>query len=91
MLLDAKTACYSAQVRDCRGDTKELCKLVNTLMGTTSSNPLPNHTNDENLTEEFFMDKIQRIRDNLTKTQHTNPQEKKYLGQLNSDLSIKQK
>ena len=69
MLLDAKTVCYSAQVRDCRDDTKELYKLVNTLMGTTSSNPLPNHTNDKDLAEEFAyfsMDKIQRIRDNLT-------------------------
>ena len=69
MLLEAKTACYSAQVRDCRGDKKELYKLVNTLMGTASSNPLPNYTNDKDLAEEFadfFMDKIQRIRDNLT-------------------------
>ena len=69
MLLEAKTACYSAQVRDCRGDTKELYMLVNTLMGTTSSNPLPNHTNDKDLAEEFadfFMEKNQGIRDNLT-------------------------
>ena len=44
-------------------------KLVNTLMGTTLNNPLPNHTNDKNLADEFadyFMNKIQRIRDNLT-------------------------
>ena len=42
--------------------------MVNTLMGTSSSNPLPNHTNDKDLAEEFadfFMDKIQKIRDNL--------------------------
>ena len=53
MLMDAKIACYSAWVRDCRGDTKELYKLVNTLMGTTSNNPLPNHTNDKDLADEF--------------------------------------
>ena len=69
MLLEAKTACYNAQVRDCRGDTKGLYRLVNTLMDTSSSNPLPNHTNDKDLAEEFadfFMDKIQKIRGNLT-------------------------
>ena len=69
MLLEAKTACYSEQVKDCRGDTKGLYKMVNTLMGTSSNNPLPNYTNDKDLAEEFadfFMDKIQKIRDNLT-------------------------
>ena len=53
MLMDAKIACYSTGVRDCRGDTKDLYKLVNTLMGTTSNNPLPNHTNDKDLADEF--------------------------------------
>ena len=53
MILDAKIACYSAWVRDCRGDTKELYKLVNTLMGTTLNNPLPNHTSDKDLADEF--------------------------------------
>ena len=83
MLLDAKIACYSEWVRDCRGDTKELYKLVNTLMGTTSKNTLPNHTNDKDLADEFadfFMNKIQRIRDNLTgKSWYANLHEKIYL------------
>ena len=68
MLFEAKTACYSKQVKDCRGDIKELYKMVNTLMGTSSDNPLPNHTSNKDLAEEFadfFMDKIQKIRDNL--------------------------
>ena len=67
--LEAKTASYSEQVKDCRSDTKGLYKMVNTLMGTSSNNPLPSHTNDKDLAEEyadFFMDKIQKIRDNLT-------------------------
>ena len=70
MLSGAKIACYSAQVRDCKGDMKKLYKLVNTLTGMTSSNPLPNDTNDKLLDNEFadfFMNKIQKIRDNLTK------------------------
>ena len=69
MLSDAKITCYSAQVRDCKGDMRELYKLVNTLMGTASSNPFPNHTNDKVLAEDFtdfFLNKIQKIRDNLT-------------------------
>ena len=69
MLFDAKTVCYSKKVKDCRGDVKGLYKMVNTLMGTSSDNPLPNHTSDKDLAEEFadfFIDKIQKIRDNLT-------------------------
>ena len=69
MLFEAKTACYSKQVKDCRGDIKGLYKMVNTLMGTSSDNPLPNHASNKDLAEEFadfFMDKIQKIRDNLT-------------------------
>ena len=81
MLSDAKITCYSAQVRDCKGETKELYKLVNTLMGTTSSNPHPNHTNDKLLANEFadfFMNKIQKIRDNLTENPVYQPTGKKH-------------
>ena len=76
MLLEAKTACCSEQVNDCRGDTKGLYKMVNTLMGTSSSNPLPSHTNDKDLAEKFadlFMDKIQKIRDNLSENLKSEP------------------
>ena len=69
MLFDAKTACYSKKCKNCRGDVKGLYKMVNTIMGTSSDNPFPNHTSDKDLAEEFadfFMDKIQKIRDNLT-------------------------
>ena len=79
MLLEAKTACYSEQVKDCRGDIKGLYKMVNTLMGTSSNNLLPNHTSDKDLAEEFaefFMDKIQKIRDNLTKNPTYEPKRK---------------
>ena len=54
-------------------------KLLNTLMGTTLNNPLPNHTNDKDLSDEFadfFMNKIQRIRDYLTKNPVYQPTEK---------------
>ena len=69
MLVEVKNAYYSEQAKDCRGDTKGLYKMVNTLMGTSSNYPLPDHANNKDLAEEFagfFMDKIQKIRDNLT-------------------------
>ena len=79
MLLQAKTACYSEQMKDCRGNIKGLYKVVNTLMGTSSNNPHPNHTNDKDLAEEFadfFMDKIQNIRDKLTHNPTNEPKRK---------------
>ena len=75
MLMDAKIASYSAQVRNCRGDTKELYKLVNALMGTTSNNPLPNYTNDKDLA-----DKSRESETTSLKTLFTNQQERIYLG-----------
>ena len=53
MLVEAKNTCFSDQVKECKGDTKGLYRMVNTLMGTSSSNPLPSHTNNSNLAEEF--------------------------------------
>ena len=69
MLVEAINACYSEQVNDCRGNTKGLYRMVNTLMGTSSNNPLPNHANNKDVVGGvcwLFMDKIQKIRDNLT-------------------------
>ena len=53
--------------------------MVNTLMGTSSSNPLPSHTNSSNLAEEFadfFMGKIENIRENLAENQTYRPTRK---------------
>ena len=79
MLFDAKTVCYSKKVKDYRCDVKGLYKMVNTLMGTSSDNPLPYHTSDKDLAEEFadfFMGKIQKIRDNLTRNPTYEPTKK---------------
>ena len=73
---------------------KELYKLVNTLMGTTWSNPLPNHTNNKLLADkftDFFMNKIQKIRNNLIENPVYQPKEKAYPAILNSDHLLKQK
>ena len=52
--------------------------MVNTLMGTSSENPLPNHTSDKDLAEDFadfFMVKYRRLETSLD-IQHTNLQRK---------------
>ena len=77
MLVEAKNACYSHQVKECKGDTKGLYRMVNTLMGTSSSNPLPSHTYNSDLAEEFadfFMGKI-----DYKRTKHTDLQESSHL------------
>ena len=53
--------------------------MVNTLMGTSSSNPFPSHMNNSNLAEEFsdfFMGKIEDIRENLAENQTYRPTRK---------------
>ena len=67
-LTHAKIACYSDQIKSSKGDTKKLYNLVYGLMGDVKSNPLPDHTDDAKLAEEFadfFIAKIQAIRDDL--------------------------
>ena len=67
-LTHAKIACYSDQIKSSKGDTKKLYKLVYGLMGDVKSNPLPDHTDDAKLAEEFadfFIAKIQAIRDDI--------------------------
>ena len=68
MLYASKTSTYSKEIKDCRGDTKKLYKLVYNLMGTSQENLLPDNDNPEELANEFadfFMDKISKIRDSL--------------------------
>ena len=68
MLYALKTSTYSKEVKDCRGNTKKLYKLVYSLMGTSQENPLPDNNNSEDLANEFadfFMNKISKIRDSL--------------------------
>ena len=64
-------------------------------MDTKMSNPLPNHTNDKLPGDEladFFMNKVQKIRDNLTENPVYQPTGKKtYQTLLNSDHLVKQK
>ena len=58
----------SEKVDKCKGDTKKLYSLVRYLTGTKAQNPMPDNTGDEKLAKAFannFIQKIQKIWDNL--------------------------
>ena len=64
----SKIQTYTRQVADCKGDTKKLYNLVYGLMEKDKSSPLPDHTDEESLANDFanyFMSKIGKIREEL--------------------------
>ena len=68
LLKRTKIDAISTKVSECETDTKKFYNLIRHLTGTSTSNPLPPSLRDEELTNEFadyFMNKIQSIRDNL--------------------------
>lgn len=63
-----KVEVYSSKVEQYKGDAKSLYKLVFSLTGAESENPLPEDKNDRDLAEEFadfFIGKIENIRSSL--------------------------
>ena len=63
-----KLQTFTRPVADCKGDTKKLYTLVYGLMGKDKSSPLPDHTDEESLVNDFadyFMSKIGKIREEL--------------------------
>ena len=63
-----KTSNISTQVLECGKDSKKLFELVSQLTGSKATNPMPNHEDTQQLTEEFanhFLNKIVRICDAL--------------------------
>ena len=68
LLKRTKTDAISTRVNECKTDTKKLYNLIRYLTGTSTSNPLPPSSSDEEMANEFadyFMNKIQSIRDSL--------------------------
>ena len=66
-----KRQLITKQVIDSKGDNKKLYKLMAHLTGARSDNPLPPHDSDESLANQFadyFITKIDRIRDNFSQT-----------------------
>lgn len=75
-----------SKVNDCFGNTKRLYKLVSNLTGTEMENPLPESESDEELAEkfaDFFIGKIQKIRDNLDELEEFKPVERNNVPQMN--------
>ena len=68
-LREAKLSVVSEKVLECGTDTCKLYCLVNSLIGSTNTNPMPDHQGShEDLAEqfsEFFMEKITKIRQGL--------------------------
>ena len=64
MLKTIKKDVISEKVLECGRDTGKLYGLINNITATTKENPLPDHTNEKALANEFvefFLDKIQKI------------------------------
>ena len=68
MLKKAKAESITMMMEDCNRDSKKLYNLASLLMGMVKENPLPDHTDKEELADQFasfFITKIQKIRDQL--------------------------
>ena len=68
MLNDIKTQTICEKGAGCNQDSKKFYSLVSHLTGTKTDNPLPEHTDDEKLADDFadfFMGKIRTIHESL--------------------------
>ena len=76
MLRDVKTQTICEKVADCNWDAKKLYSLMSYLTGTKVGNPMPENTDEDQLTNEFtdfFMVKIKTICDSLAEHPTYNP------------------
>ena len=68
LLNRTKQNAISTRVSECETDTKKLYNLIRYLTRTSTSNPLPPSLSDEemvNVFADYFMNKIQSVRDSL--------------------------
>ena len=68
MLKTTKKATHSEKIKECGKDSKKLYKFVSNITGTTKTNPMPMASSDEQIANEFaefFIGKINKIRDDL--------------------------
>ena len=61
MLKMAKAESITMMVDDCNRDSKKLYNLVGLLMGMVKENPLPDHTDKEELANQFASFLITKI------------------------------
>ena len=72
----------SEQVLSMKGDTKKLYKLVNSITNSVKENPMPYGKTDNELADSFanfFMEKVEKITDELKGFPHFEPSEKNVL------------
>lgn len=71
LLLKTRQNYYNDRINESRGNTKELFKFANTLLGRDRGSPLPpdkSNTELASLFSDFFINKINNIRDNIPNT-----------------------
>ena len=76
LLHKSKCGTIMGKVLECDKDTKKLCNLINNLTGIIKTNPVPNITSEETSAKKFadyFMRKIEGIRDELKDAQTFQP------------------
>ena len=76
MLRDVKTQTICEKVADCSQDAKKLYSLMSYLTGTKVDNPMPQHTDEDQLADEFadfFVGKIKTIHESLAEHPIYNP------------------
>lgn len=68
MIMAEKKKVIHNKVLECGNDNKKLYSLVNYLTGDLKNNPLPEHSNDKQLADDFveyFLNKIDTIRESI--------------------------
>ena len=62
MLKKAKAKSITMMIEDCNRDSKKLYNLAALLMGMVKENPLPDHTDKEELANQFASSLLQKSR-----------------------------
>ena len=86
MLKQVKKEVRQDKIMECKGNSRRLFEIFNSMTGKRSENPMPEGKADEELANEFlgfFMDKIYKIRDSLKDIPLFSPTERRNLPKLN--------
>jgi len=63
--LNAKSGYFLGKVENCGNDQKALFRVIDEILHSKDSNPLPNYDDLNNLLNDFFQQKNAKIRENL--------------------------
>ena len=76
MVYLAKRDYYKQEFKNHKGNTKHLYKLMSKLTGGINANPMPDGKNNSDIAEDFaeyFLQKIVKIRDDLSNVELYDP------------------